>query len=127
MSETVSRSLFWPPRILGILFSLFLVVFSFDVFRPGLPAREVALAFLVHNIPTALMLLVIALAWRHDLLGAVVFTGLGFLYVVATWGRFPWTVYVAIGGPLFLVGGLFFASWLAKRHLPHGPAPAPQH
>jgi hypothetical protein len=40
---------------------------------------------------------------------------LGVLYLVMFWGRFPWSVYALIAGPLFLLGALFLLSWSRRR------------
>lgn len=127
MRETVPRALFWAPRGICIFFALFLVIFALDAFQPGKPAAAVAVDFAMHLIPNVLLLLILALAWRHELLGAIVFAGLGVLYLVAFWGRFHWSAYAVISGSLFLIGGLFFANWLVRRHLPPGQTPALQH
>jgi hypothetical protein len=127
MRETVPRFLFWTPRILCVLFSLFLTIFALDVFQAGKPAGVIALELALHLVPTFLLLLILALSWRHELLGAIIFVGLGILYLATTWGRFHWSAYAVISGSLFLIGGLFFANWLAKRHSPPGQIPALQH
>ena len=124
MRELVSRTLLWAPRVLCVLFALFLTVFALDVFQPGKPAAAVALDLAMHLMPTFLLLLILAVAWRHELLGAIVFAGLGVLYLVAFRGRFHWSAYAVISGSLIVVGGLFFANWQARRHLPPGPTPA---
>ena len=127
MREVVPRTLVWAPRVLCVLFALFLTVFALDVFQTGKPAAAVALDLATHLMPTFLLLLILAVAWRHELLGAIVFAGLGVLYLVAFWGRFHWSAYAVISGSLFVVGGLFFANWQLKRHCPPGPTPALQH
>ena len=50
-------------------------------------------------------------------IGGVVFPGLGILYLVTMWGRFPWSVYALMAGPMFLLGGLFLLSWQQRRNL----------
>lgn len=57
------------PRILAILFIVFLTLFSFDVFESGGTTGEIALAFLMHNIPSITVAVLLAIAWRHDLWG----------------------------------------------------------
>ena len=61
------------------------------------------------------MLVALALAWRRGWVGAVVFPALGIAYLVVAWGRFHWSAYAVIAGPLFVLGALFLAGWLAGR------------
>lgn len=103
--------LFWTPRILTILFALFISIFALD--------SKTAVEFMMHLMPTALILLALVLAWRHPVFGAAVFVCLGILYIVATWGRFVWSVYAAIAGPPLLVGALFLANWITDRRGAH--------
>ena len=105
----------WLPRTLLILFALFLTIFSLDVFQPGSSAQEIAVGLALHNIPTAVLLLVVAAAWRREWLGALVCTLLGMLYIAWAWGRFPFTTYVIIAGPLFLVAALYAVNWRHRR------------
>jgi len=123
MRPAASRLLFWSPRALCILFALFLSIFALDVFTPGKPVGRVALELLLHLVPTFLLLLLLALSWRRELVGAIVFFGLGVLYLVGTWGRFHWSAYAAISGSLFVVAGLFFTGWMARRHGVPGQRP----
>ena len=127
MRAAFARLLFWVPRVLGILFALFLVVFALDVFEPGVPGRVVAVRFALHLVPTLLLLAVLAVSWRYGLVGAVVFAGLGLLYIVGLWGRFPVLTYATIAGPLLLIAGLFLADWLVRRHASPGRPATPTH
>lgn len=64
MTESRTRFSTWAPRVLLILFALFLTVFSLDVIEEGKSAGEIAMGLLVHNLPSMLLLAVLALAWR---------------------------------------------------------------
>ncbi len=119
VATAVPRSLSWTPRILGVVFALFLSVFALDAVNHGI------LAFLMHLGPALLVLLVLALAWRRELAGALGFLALGVLYIVWAWGRFRWGVYAAIAGPLFVMSGLFLAAWFWKRRTPATAAAVP--
>lgn len=110
----------WTPRILAILFALFLSVFALDVFAEPAPFWSTLLALLLHLVPSALVVLVLLIAWRREALGSVLFCGLAVAYVVWAWGRFAWMAYAFIAGPLLLIGLLFLFDWL--RH----PLPEPQ-
>lgn len=120
MSRTNRGFLFWAPRILTILFSIFLSAFALDALTEanGITQRLMALA--VHLIPTGLVLLLLALAWRWEWLGGMAFAGLAITYVAVAWGRFPWTTYALIAGPLALISALFFLSWRQRLLVPAG-------
>ena len=105
----------WLPRILLILFALFLVIFSFDVFQPGRSAQEIAVGLTMHNIPTALLLLLVAAAWRREWLGALVCSLLGALYIAWAWGRFPLLNHVVIAGPLLVIAAIYAVNWRRRR------------
>lgn len=103
------RVLYWIPRGLCIAFALLLSLFAFDVFEEGYNIGEVILAFLIHLVPTYIVLIVLALAWRREWIGALAFAGLGVFYIVITGGRQHWSAYLVISGILFLLNWLLRA------------------
>jgi hypothetical protein len=118
MKTTAAKLLLWAPRILGLLFAAFISIFALDVFDGQHGFWETALALFMHLIPTFILLAVLALCWRWPWIGAVVFPALGLFYVVNFWGRFHWSVYGLIAGPLLLLGVLFLLSWQQRKALP---------
>ena len=119
MKSVSKRLLYWVPRILTILFALFVSVFALDVFGEHLSFWWLVLALFMHLIPTFVLLIVLALAWRWEWVGAAAYFALGVLYIVNFAGRFPVLTYVLIAGPLFLIGGLFAVNWVLRREM-HG-------
>jgi hypothetical protein len=117
MHTTMKRVLFWTPRILCILFAVFLSLFALDVFGEGLGFWESMLALLIHLVPVYIVVIVLVVAWRWEWVGAVLFTALAVFYVVWAWGRFHWSAYVAISGPLVLLGVLFLFNWIYRAQL----------
>jgi len=117
MNVTKKRALFWMPRILCILFAVFLSLFALDVFGEGYGFWETILALLIHLVPTYVVVIALAIAWRWEWVGSILFIGLGVFYIVWTWGRFTWVTYLAISGPLFLVGVLFTFNWIYRSQL----------
>jgi len=115
MKTNTNRFLVWTPRILCLLFASFVSLFALDVFEESRGFWNTALALLIHLIPTGLLLLILALSWRWEMVGGLLFPALGVFYIVAFWGRFHWSVYAIISGSLFLVGGLFLLSWRSRR------------
>ncbi|HEV2325473.1 MAG TPA: hypothetical protein VGS10_16090 [Terracidiphilus sp.] len=114
MSHPKNRFLFWSPRILTILFALFLSFFALDVFHEAHGFWSTALALVIHLVPTASILLILAAAWRREWMGTVLFAVLAVLYARQALPMHPsWAV--AISGPLVAIAALFFADWLAER------------
>jgi hypothetical protein len=70
MSLTSRRLLFWTPRILCILFAVFLSLFALDVFDEHLGFWKTLLALAIHLIPTWIVLGAMMLASRWQWVGA---------------------------------------------------------
>ena len=121
MSSIMPRFLFWAPRVLCILFALFLSIFAADVFGENQGFLATAGALFMHLIPVFIVLLVLALAWRHELLGAGIFCALAVVYVATAGVRMHWSASAAIAGPLMLIGALFISSWWLRREASSHP------
>jgi hypothetical protein len=117
MKKPVKRVVFWMPRILCVLFAVFISLFALDVFGEGYDFWETIVALLMHLIPTGIILIALVIAWRWEWVGAILFVVLGVWYTIMAWGEFGWTTYLVIVGPLFLVGALFLANWLYRAEL----------
>ena len=107
--------LFWTPRIVTILFAIFISLFATDVFNENLNLIDTIIAFLIHLIPTLIILFLLAIAWRWELVGAIIFSSIAIFYIFWTWGKFDWTVYVIITGPMFLISTLFLLNWIYHK------------
>jgi hypothetical protein len=103
----------WTPRIAGIGVSLFLALFALDAFN-GRTFFEALPGFVIHLAPAAVVLALVAIAWRLPWVGAVVFPLLAVVYGVMVRWRLDW--FAAIGGPLVVLGVLFFVAWRANEH-----------
>ncbi len=118
--KAIRTILLWTPRGLAILFAAFISIFALDVFGEGYAFWETILALVIHLIPTGIILVALALAWRLEWLGAILFAVLGTSYVIMTRGRFDLTTYLIVAGPSFLISILFLASWLTGRQAKKG-------
>ncbi len=112
------RFLVWAPRLFGILFAAFLAVFALDVFGEGYGFAGTIVALAMHLVPSLIVLGILAIAWHHEWVGAVLFLALAAAYITMAWGRFHWSVYALIPGPLVLLGILLFASGLMRKRRP---------
>jgi hypothetical protein len=117
MNKIVKRVLYWAPRILSILFAIFVGLFALDVFGAGYSFWETLLALLIHLIPIYVILIVLAISWRWEWIGGALFISLAVLYLVISWGQFPWSTYLVMSGPPFLVGILFIINWFYRKDL----------
>jgi len=111
----VKKFLYWAPRVLCILFGVFLSLFSLDVFEAGRGAGETFLALMIHLIPVFLIALVLVVSWRREWVGALLFAALAVFYVVMTGGREHLGAYASISGSLVVISALFFVNWMRRR------------
>jgi len=116
MTKRGAATLLWTPRIAGIAMGLFLALFAFDAFREAQSAFQAIPAFLMHLIPSAVVLGGVALAWRFPLAGAVTFTGLALAYAISVHWRLDWMAVIAT--PLVVIATLFAASWRHRAAWP---------
>jgi len=114
MNRNLKRALFWAPRVLCILFAMFVSLFALDVFSEGYGFWGTIAALLIHLVPTYIVVLALIVAWRWEWVGAILFSGLAAFYVILVWGRFPVVTYASISGPLLLVGLLFLVNWVYR-------------
>jgi hypothetical protein len=113
MKQSIKQFLFWAPRILCILFAGFLSIFALDVFGEGYGFWKTVLALLMHLIPAGIVLIVLAISWQWEWVGAVVFIAMGLYYLLTTLNHSTWIL--GIAGPLFLIGILFLMNGLCKK------------
>jgi hypothetical protein len=120
MKQTMTKLVYWVPRVLSTLFVVFLALMSLDAFETTGGVWAIVLALFMHNIPTLLLLGIVLVAWRHELVGAIGFFGLGILYIVLVfqnpfeWYYLAWAI--EISGLAFIVGALFWIGWKQRRY-----------
>ena len=111
----VLKIIYWTARILGILFILFISVFALDAFEEGVPFLQSLVGFLIHLVPTFILIAVLLLAHKKGRIGGILFNALGLFYIFMARGE-HWLAYVMITGPAILTGVLFIlGSVLPKR------------
>ncbi|SRR6056297_1449807 len=71
------RILFWAPRIIAILSILFVSLFALDAFQPELTFLEQILGFLIHMIPSFILIIVLIIAWKWEVFGGILFLLIG--------------------------------------------------
>ena len=126
--KTIIGLIHWLPRIICILAILFVSMFAFDSFTPELTIWQQLGAFMMHLIPSFVLLAFLLVAWKWELIGGIIFTLIGvglspFIFLL-NHNRNHFTVGASIGVvlainlPFVIVGILFITShFLKKRKL----------
>lgn len=111
-----THKLIWIPRVLAIVFIVFLLLFGLDVFSENAPFLKKLGGFFIHSIPSLILLLLLFIYWKKPLVGGFLFI----LFSIAstlyfrTYGSLSTFLFSTF--PLVLVGILFIAlDLIAKK------------
>jgi hypothetical protein len=111
--------MFWTPRVLSILFILFLVLFSLDVFEPEVGFWQIVLGLLIHNLPSIVLLIILIVFWNKGIVPGVIFILAGLVYIldlaVGQWGWEMLSWIWIIVGPAWVIGILFILDWKKNK------------
>lgn len=72
----------WGPRVLAILYAVFVSLFAFDSWGTGAGFWEELAAFIVHLMPTYFVLAALVIAWRQPRVGGILFIVLATVFGV---------------------------------------------
>ena len=128
MMSTTIKILHWTPRILCILAILFISMFAADAFQPELTLWQQISGFLIHLLPSYLLIALLWVAWKWELIGGIIWTLFGLVTTPLVWNinysmnhsvATTLGVIMAITFPFILIGILFIASHYAKKRQDH--------
>ncbi len=80
--KTSTKALTWTPRILCILAILFISLFALDSFSSEHSFWQNLGDFLIHLIPSFVMLVVLIVAWKWEKVGGIILTSIGFAWCI---------------------------------------------
>lgn len=110
ISKNMKKLIFYLPRVLAVLFIIFVSVFALDVFEMEATFWQKLAGFLIHLIPSFLLIIATIVAWKKEFIGGIIFIALGVLAAF-------WTNDIFISLPIilppFVIGILFL---IAGRH-----------
>lgn len=112
VSPRLAKIIHWAPRIASILIILFISLFSLDVFEMEASPLELLGGFLMHNIPSILLIVMLVFAWRRPVVGFVAFLAAAALFTiffVRNLDSLPALLLVVF--PILLIALLFYADW----------------
>ena len=111
----MKKTLFWTPRILTILFILFISMFALESFGGDNTVIAQIGEFLIHLIPSFVLIVLLYFTWRYEIIGVIAFLILAITYIIMAWGKFPVSTYFIISGPMVLISILFLINWRFKQ------------
>jgi hypothetical protein len=111
----MKKFIYWLPRVLTIVYILFLALFAFDSFDGDKSIWKKSLGFLIHLTPNFVLIIILIISWKREWIAGILFNALAFFYIVFFWGKFALAAYFAIAGPLFLTGILFLINWYQRK------------
>jgi len=107
--------------VAAILIILFITLFSFDVFEMEASLLEKLGGFLMHNIPSIGMIVLLIFAWKRPVVGFVAFLAAAVLFAIFfVRSIFALSNLVLFVFPILLVAFLFYVDW--KWLKPQPPA-----
>lgn len=108
----------WTPRVLSIALTIMLLLLSFDVFEEGVLWTDILIGFLMHNIPTLIMIGIIILSWKFPIIGAFSFVVAGITYAVWILNRAGFEglgSILILGLPAIITGVLYGLDTLQRK------------
>ena len=123
MAKEISKFLYWTPRVLSIIFILFMALMSLDIFGMGLGFWGTVLGLFMHNIPAIILLVILIISWKYEIVGGIGFILGGLVYIGILlnnsissgfqWYYLAWAL--QISGIAFLIGILFLVGWFRRK------------
>lgn len=104
--DSYNKTLYWIPRILGILYVVFLSIFAFDVFSE-LEGIRIIRALFVHLIPSLVLLVLLVWGWKKPFQGGIAWIVLAIIFTIFFKTYTDVIVFAIISLPILLVG-IFF-------------------
>ena len=121
VNPRLAKIIHWAPRVAAILIILFITLFSFDVFEMEASLLEKLGGFLMHNIPSIGMIVLLIFAWKRPVVGFVAFLAAAVLFAIFfVRSIFALSNLVLFVFPILLVAFLFYVDW--KWLKPQPPA-----
>ncbi len=123
-SSALASTIRWIARVFCVLAVAFISLFALDVFSEGVGLGQEIVAFLLHMIPSFVLIIFLIIAWKHELVGGILITLIGLVsstYVYSLNYRRSYSVSTGlrsaamIGVPFVIVGLLFMISYFLRR------------
>jgi len=128
--KTLKLLVYWLPRIISILAIGFILLLGADSFDPKITLQDQLIGFMMHSIPGVILIIILAVAWKWELIGGIIYVLVGIFFSVFIYlmnyhrlvmFKNPNPVGVAlgivmiIGFPFIVSGGMFIWSHFLRE------------
>jgi hypothetical protein len=101
------------PRLLSILAIGFVSIFALDAFDHGTLSEQL-FDFMMHMIPTFVLIIILAIAWKWELIGGIIYVLLGIGISPLIYTNSYLTI-ILITFPFIISGLLFILSHFLRK------------
>jgi len=125
--KTNIKVLHWLPRITCIIAILFISLFALDSFGPNMTFWQQIGAFLIHLIPTYILIALLLVAWKWEYIGGIIFIIIALIMSLIIFKLnfnmnqsvgLSFRIIMMITFPFIIIGTLFILShFIKKRNL----------
>ena len=106
----------WIPRIVILIIIVFLAMFSIDVFDGRTSIWNQLLDFILHSVPSIVLLLILIFTWRKPLIAGILFILLGIAMTIFFNHYHSSENFLLIDFPVILIGCSFLVyEFLVKE------------
>jgi hypothetical protein len=98
----------WAPRLIALAGIGLVSLFALDAFGPRIRLADALVGFAIHLIPSAVLAVLLAVAWRFELEGGLAFLAISIVPFVGLSN--PVWINAILAGPFILSGLLFVIS-----------------
>lgn len=109
----------WLPRVLAILYILFISLFALDALSGQAPVFEKIAGFSIHLIPSFLLAAVLIYSWKYPLQGGVIFIFFSVLFTLYFKTYNQLEIFLLISLPPVVIGALFVILNLTHQDNPY--------
>ena len=111
----MNKTLHWAPRILSIIYIVFLSLFAMDVFGENYSFLETIGALFMHLIPSLILIAITFLAWKKEKIGGIIFILLSIIFTIFFKTYNDIITFLLISLPILITGILFLLNQFKKK------------
>lgn len=105
----------WVPRIFSLVFVLFFGLFALDVFESDASWWQQVGGFIIHQVPSVLLLLMLIVTWKHPFWTGIIFILLAIVFTVFFRTYDSFLSFLMISIPVFLAAVLFIIASFKRK------------